>query len=1553
MIRTSLAYFLFLLVALGRLHAATLTLTAPLDYQVVQRETRDRGNIAIEGRLVEVETKDITLEARIVRTGTTGEWRKLPVTFTGERFLATMGSPAGGWYRVEVRALSGDSVLAGAAVEHVGVGEVFVVAGQSNAANYGEERQSTKSGQVVTFDGEHWQLGNDPQPGAGGAGGSFLPPFGDAMAQRFGVPVGFVACGIGATSVREWLPKGAGFPNPPTLTGRVQQLPDGQWEGKGEAFDMLVARMRQMGPRGFRAVLWHQGESDANQPDPARTLPGRLYYEYLKNLIRESGRALGWEPPWFVAQVSYHVPGDEASPDIRAAQASLWTNGVALAGPDSDALKGDLRENEGKGVHFSGPGLRAHAACWVDKVAPWLERSVGVMPQIAAQNSGTIANSAPDPSFEQAAASGVHGGQKRARQGEADRRWTPERAWTWYNSQPWLVGCNFVPSTAVNDVEMWQKGTFDAKTIDRELGWAQELGFNTVRVFVNYAVWEADAAGLKDNFRQFLKIAHKHGISTLVVLFDDCFKPEPCVGKQPDPEPGVHNSQWVQSPGAKRREDRAFWPKLEQYVKNMVGTFGKDKRVLAWELYNEPSQSLPLVEAAFQWAREARPSQPVTTTIFGNAEMQKRIIELSDVLCFHDYGPLPGVKAQVASLLAHGRPLLCTEWMARGPGSRFETHLPFFKENKIACWNWGLVAGRTQTYFPWGSPKGAPEPTLWHHDILRADGTPFRAREVAFLKVTTGKLPASALPQRNLLVPTAEKSPVARHFRQHRLNPVPIQQVVIQVDFWSPKLKVWREVTIADCFTKFENDRGGAINNFDRVRDGQTGGHAGPEWYDGLIYEMIRGSADFLASCPDAELEKRLDGYIDRIAAAAAKDPDGYLNTWTQLMAPTNRWGLNGGNDVQQHDVYNASAMVEAAVHYYRATGKTRLLQVATKLANHMADVMGPLPKQNIVPGHSLGEEALVKLYLLFRERPELKSRMPVSVEEQRYLKLAEFWIENRGNHEGRQSYGAYAQDHKPVLQQETIEGHAVRATLLCAGLVAAATADEREDYLTAARRLWNNMVERRMYVIGGLGAVAGHEGFGPDYVLPNNGYLETCAAIGAGFFHENMNLAFADARYADELERVLYNGILSGVSLKGDTYFYENPLEAGKNRTRWEWHGCPCCPPMFLKIMGALPGYIYAQDQGGVYVNLFVGSQASLTVNGAKCIIRQTTRYPWEGAVRLAVEPERETEFAMNVRLPAWCAEPQLKVNGKPLPTFERVRGYACLQRKWRRGDRIDLALPMPVQRIKASPQVEADIGRVALQRGPIVYCLEAVDNGGQVRNLVIPPDAQLKAQYRADLLGGVTVITGPALGLQRMEWRDTLYLPFASMPGVTNVEFTAIPYFANANRQAGEMMVWMADTANQAEPLPSSTPASRAIPSASHCWQSDTVSALNDQIEPAGSDDMKIPRFTWWDHRGTQEWVQYDFEHTEKVSAVQVYWWDERRLKAHCRVPQSWRLLYQTGGEWKPVTGVSDYTTEMDRFNRVTFAPVETKALRIEVQLQPEWSGGILEWRIESPGT
>ena len=351
-----------------------ITLSSPLDYQVIQRTSKKTGAMTISGEFTGTTAKQFTIEARLLVGGQPGKWRRLVADSSRGSFAARMDAPAGGWHRLEIRALSGGAILAESVVEHIGIGEVFVIAGQSNSANHGEEKQNAKSGLVTAFDGKRWRPAMDPQPGASGGGGSFLPPFGDAIAEKFQVPVGLVACGVGATSVREWLPKGAKYPNPPTLTGQVQQLPGGEWESKGTIYASFTARLKQLGPQGFRAVLWHQGESDANQRDPTRTLPGKLYREYLERLIRDSRGEIGWKSPWFVAQASYHVPGDEASPDIRAAQVSLWKNRVALEGPDTDALKGEWRENGGRGVHFSGPGLREHAARWVEKIAPWLEK---------------------------------------------------------------------------------------------------------------------------------------------------------------------------------------------------------------------------------------------------------------------------------------------------------------------------------------------------------------------------------------------------------------------------------------------------------------------------------------------------------------------------------------------------------------------------------------------------------------------------------------------------------------------------------------------------------------------------------------------------------------------------------------------------------------------------------------------------------------------------------------------------------------------------------------------------------------------------------------------------------------------------------------------------------------------------------------------------------------------------------------------------------------------------------------------------------------------------
>jgi hypothetical protein len=351
-----------------------LRLTSPTDYQVIQRTKRSEGALKISGSCKDA--ADARLEVRLLDAQGKGDWQTL-APGSGELFQASLTVPSGGWYRLEARLTKDGKAVAETSVAHVGIGEVFLVAGQSNSANHGEEKQTAKSGLVASFDGKAWQVAHDPQRGASGNGGSFLPPLGDALATKFGVPIGFIPIGIGATSVREWLPAGVAFPSPPTILSRVTKRPDGSWESKGAAYGTLVSRLKEFGPHGFRAVLWHQGESDANQKDSTRTLPGTLYQEYLGRIIRDSRQSAGWEAPWFVAQVSYHVPGDEASADIRAAQAGLWKSGVALAGPDSDALKGELRERGGKGVHFSGPGLRAHAARWAERITPWLERELG------------------------------------------------------------------------------------------------------------------------------------------------------------------------------------------------------------------------------------------------------------------------------------------------------------------------------------------------------------------------------------------------------------------------------------------------------------------------------------------------------------------------------------------------------------------------------------------------------------------------------------------------------------------------------------------------------------------------------------------------------------------------------------------------------------------------------------------------------------------------------------------------------------------------------------------------------------------------------------------------------------------------------------------------------------------------------------------------------------------------------------------------------------------------------------------------------------------------
>ncbi|MGC4037967.1 MAG: glycoside hydrolase family 127 protein [Chitinophagaceae bacterium] len=654
---------------------------------------------------------------------------------------------------------------------------------------------------------------------------------------------------------------------------------------------------------------------------------------------------------------------------------------------------------------------------------------------------------------------------------------------------------------------------------------------------------------------------------------------------------------------------------------------------------------------------------------------------------------------------------------------------------------------------------------------------------------------------------------VAQNADKAGVKPLPPEAVTIHDAFWSPKLAVWDNKTVYDVFDKlegnYEPDRQNLIDekakwgrtrnaflNFDRVAEGKKdiNLHDGPPWYDGLVYESIRGAADLLLEYPDPDLEKRIDGYITRIAAAQAADPDGYINTYTTLMRSNQRWGRNGGDDKWQHDIYNAGMLVDAAVHYYNATGKTQLLNVAARFANYIYSQIGPAPKLNVIPGHGGPEEAMIKMYWLFKSQPTLKKKMSVPVDETQYYQLAKFWIEERGNYgekdgsHSRNSDSSYNQDQSSVFNQQTIEGHAVRATLLATGVVAAALENHDNKYIQTANNYWNNMVGKRMFITGGEGAIADGERFGKDYYLPESAYLETCAAIGAGFFTQRMSELQPDGKYVDELERVLYNNLLSGISLTGDKYFYENPLIATDHK-RWVWHDCPCCPPMILKMVGALPGFIYAQDADGLYVNLFIGSEAKASVNGNAINIKQETDYPWKGKTTITLSPVTSSEFTVRLRVPGWATGHEnpynlysssqqgavvIKINGKPINTVP-VNGYVQIKRQWRSGDRIEMDLPVQPRLVFPNDSIQTIKGKVAIAAGPVVYALESIDNK-KPSGYSIEKQVPLNMSYEADLLNGVNIIKGKA--------KDS---------NGQAVEFTAVPFYSIGNRGAGEWRVWL----------------------------------------------------------------------------------------------------------------------------------------------------------------
>ena len=767
---------------------------------------------------------------------------------------------------------------------------------------------------------------------------------------------------------------------------------------------------------------------------------------------------------------------------------------------------------------------------------------------------------------------------------------------------------------------------------------------------------------------------------------------------------------------------------------------------------------------------------------------------------------------------------------------------------------------------------------------------------------------------------------------KHReLSAVPFTDVKVQDDFWAPRIKTNREVSLPHNFKWCEET--GRFSNFSKAAGDMEGKFEGIYFNDSDVYKVLEGASYSLADHPDPVLDKMTDDVIAKIASA--QHENGYLNTYFTLVEPEKKW-----TDFRvRHELYCAGHLFEAAVAHYRATGKTTLLDVATKFADRINELFGPNGRHE-VPGHEEIELALVKLSLATGDK--------------RYMDLAEFFLDIRGDKSKRQSiFGPYCQDHRPVSRQSEIVGHAVRAMYLYSGVadVAAHTGDQ--GYIDAMDRLWQDVVRRKMYITGGIGARHSGEAFGDPFELPNDSaYCETCAAIGLALWSHRLNLLHGDAHYADVLERALYNGILSGIGMDGEHFFYVNPLASAGSHHRQPFFPCACCPTNVVRFVPSIPGYVYAVGKRGVFVNLYVAGTGKITTpDGTPIGLTQETRYPFDGKVRLTLDmSKRAGSFQVNVRIPAWCDGPAISVNGESIDGAKIVRGYAEVRRAWKSGDVIELDLPIEIKRIEANPSVEADKGRVAITRGPIVYCFEACDNDGRVRNIVLKHDPEFKAEHRSNLLGGVTVIEGQARGDRTV---------------------TAVPYHAWDHRDPGEMLVWVRQDGKSRSPqvdapawgdklyrpLDPATlgesealaPIELALPLASHCNGPDAVTALNDQVEPKDSCDQSIPRFTWWDHKGTTEWVQYDFDEPVKVSAVEIYWFDDGRIKHQCRAPQAWKLLYRNGDTWQPVTGPSAYGTEIDKYNRTTFDPVETSALRIEAKLKEPWSGGVLEWKVE----
>lgn len=628
------------------------------------------------------------------------------------------------------------------------------------------------------------------------------------------------------------------------------------------------------------------------------------------------------------------------------------------------------------------------------------------------------------------------------------------------------------------------------------------------------------------------------------------------------------------------------------------------------------------------------------------------------------------------------------------------------------------------------------------------------------------------------------------------IDPVPFTSVKVTDSFWGQRLKASREVTIPLAFSKCEET--GRYENF--VKAAHPSDEYKVEGYsfdDTDVYKTIEGASYSLQTYPDKQLEKYIDSVL--VIVAAAQEPDGYLYT-ARTMNPKHPhdWaGPERWSKVEElsHEFYNLGHMVEGAVAHYQATGKRNFLDIAIKYADCVCKAIGNGPDQKkLVPGHQIAEMALVRLYLVTGDR--------------KYLDQAKFFLDARG-YTSRKD--AYSQAHKPVLEQDEAVGHAVRATYMYAGMadVAAITGDS--SYIKAVDRIWENIVGKKIYITGGIGARHAGEAFGDNYELPNlSAYNETCAAIGNVYVNYRLFLLHGDAKYFDVLERTLYNGLISGVSLDGGSFFYPNPLASTGGYSRKPWFGCACCPSNICRFIPSLPGYVYAVKDDQVYVNLFLSNRAELKVNRKKLVLEQETGYPWNGDIRIRVT-QGNLPFTMHLRIPGWVrgavlpsdlyryADGQelgytVTVNGEPV-AGELQKGYLLIDRKWKKGDVVEVNFDMKPRIVKANGKVEADRGRVAVERGPLVYCAEWPDNDFNVHNILLNQHPAFQVEERPDLLYGIHEITTDA---------QALSYDAAGKLAVRDVKLTLIPYYAWAHRGEGDMEVWLPIEVGASSALP-----------------------------------------------------------------------------------------------------------------------------------------------------